>query len=85
MTKEQEFEELKAVVLRRYIEYCDVVRNSTLSGLNDFNKRKRLIDAFVVSVDANAPLEISSINIKTLVLPTTKDNNKRQLHTSWDK
>jgi hypothetical protein len=54
MTKEQEFEELKTAVLRRYTEYCDVVRNSTLSGLNDFNKRKRLIDAFVLSVDANA-------------------------------
>jgi hypothetical protein len=54
MTTEQELDVLKSAVLQTYAEYYEVVRNTTISNLSDYNKRRRLIEAFASSVYANA-------------------------------
>ena len=50
---EQELEILKAAVLKRYADYTDAVKNTTITDLKDFNKRRRLIETFALSVGAN--------------------------------
>jgi hypothetical protein len=53
MTNEQEFEALKASVLKKYADYSDAVKNTAITDLKDLKKRRRLIETFTLSVEAN--------------------------------
>jgi len=53
MMQEQEFEALKAAVLKRYTDYTDAVKNTAITDLKDFKKRRRLIETFSLSVEVN--------------------------------
>ena len=54
MTKEEELDALKTNVLKWYKYYTDEIEKATINDLEDFNTRRRLIETFAESVNANA-------------------------------
>lgn len=53
MTKEQEYEMLKARMVKAYAAYINAVQESNYSNLNTTATKQALLDIYIKTVDAN--------------------------------
>ena len=54
MTEEQEYERLKAATIKQYASYIAEIEETSISDLGDYKKRRRLVELFALTVEANA-------------------------------
>jgi len=53
MIKEEEYEMLKTRMIKAYTDYINTAQKTSINDLNDWNKRRGLIETFARSVEAN--------------------------------
>ena len=53
MIKEEEYEMLKTRMVKAYTDYINTAQKTSINDMDDWNKRKGLIETFARSVEAN--------------------------------
>ena len=53
MIKEEEYEMLKTRMIKAYTDYINTAQKTSINDMNDWNKRRGLIETFARSVEAN--------------------------------
>jgi hypothetical protein len=73
MTKEEEYEMLKTRMIKAYTDYINAAQKTSINDLNDWNKRRRLIENFTLSVEANTAYRRFISKYKTIEPPKSTE------------
>jgi hypothetical protein len=73
MTKEQEYEMLKTHMIKAYTAYINAAQKTSINDLNDWNTRRRLIETFALSVEANITYRNFISKYKMIEPPNTTE------------
>ena len=73
MTKEEEYEMLKTRMVKAYTNNINMAQKTSINDLDDWNKSRRLIENFALSVETNIAYRRFISKYKTIEPPKSTE------------